>query len=721
MLKLLLLFFILLLNLHSDDKVEIFASSMNSKDNVVHAEGGVSVVYKEYFLTAERAVYDRNSGDLELFDNIRLNHGSEYKILGKYAKLNIKKKERLFKPFYMSDKETQLWISAKESFTQEKKIDIDSGMLSGCDPIDPIWKMEFTSADYNSGTKWMNLYNARLYIDDIPILYTPYFGYSLDTTRKSGLLMPSLGYSDGEGFYYEQPIYIAEQNWWDLELKPQIRTFRGEGIYGTFRFVDSAISSGEIQAGYFKEKDTYFQRNSLQNDSHYGFGMKYENNDFINQWFGTNLAGQAGIYVNISNMNDVDYLNLSSNDTQNNTTATQVYSRVNLFYNTDTNYVGAYFKYYQDLTTSNDNETLQQLPALQYHYYLDTFFEDHLAYNVDVKANNLTRPVGKTVVQTDINVPITLQTSLFDEYLNVSYEAKLYMQHSQFGANDNISTVDYNSGYFMRNTNRLAASTQLTRAFENYIHVISFSVSYDNSGSTLEEGYYEDNSELCTQHSSAPECEFYNISTLTDETKFEVVQYLYDTQANEILYHRLTQDITYSNGKDQVGALENELDYKITSYLSFYNNMFYRHDTQLFSKIFNKFSISGYGVNLSFSHLYKDEKAIKNKVVALSQERYTSYLTSTLSYTYDEHYSFDGLYNYDSIADLTKSMRVGFMYKTRCWDFGMSYGENNRPILTSDGKSNSIYDKYVYLSIVLKPIMKNDGTPIITYKLPDAD
>ena len=55
---------------------------------------------------------------------------------------------------------------------------------------------------------WFNMYNARLYIYDIPVFYTPYFGYSLDTTRQTGLLMPSVGISSDEGFYYEQPFKL---------------------------------------------------------------------------------------------------------------------------------------------------------------------------------------------------------------------------------------------------------------------------------------------------------------------------------------------------------------------------------------------------------------------------------------------------------------------------------------------------------------------------------
>ncbi len=720
MLKLLAFFIILTVSLYASDKVEIYASSMDSKDNIVEASGGVSVIYRDYFLSADSAIYDRKTGDLELFDNIRVNYGSEYKILGSYAKLNIAKKERLFKPFYMLDKNSKVWMSASEGRTKDDDIDITSGSLSGCNPNDPLWEMEFSSSDYNSKTKWLNLYNARVYIYDIPVFYTPYFGYSLDTTRRSGLLIPLMGLSDAEGFYYEQPIYIAEYDSWDLQISPQVRTNRGEGIYSTFRFVDSATSEGEFKLGYFQEKSEYSQEHQLQNNSHYGFSFKYDNNDFINQWLGLDLEGQSGLYVDISHMNDVDYINLSSNDNINQSTATQVLSRINTFYNTENNYFGAYFKYYQDLTQASNDNTLQKLPTFQYHYYLDTFLQNHLLYSLDVQSNNIQRNTNKTVVQTDINLPIILQANLFDEFLNLSYQANLYGQYSDFGGKEEtaIVGVEYNDGYFARNYHTVVASTQLTKAFENITHVIGFGVRYTKGGSESKNGFYQDNETFCTDITNADtlRCEFYNIGDIEEETQLDFTQYIYDSSANQILYHRLAQKISYGNDQGKYGELENELDYKITSAIGFYNNMFFNFEESLFSKIYNKVSFNDYGLNIGLSHLYKEDiSKAKNDPL-----RNTSYLTSSARYTYSKHYSFNAMYNYDLESQLKKSMEVGFMYKKRCWDFGVRYVENNRPVLTTVGEEKSIYDKYIYLTVILKPFMDSGSdSSNISYKLPE--
>jgi len=712
----LFLLFIFITSVSASEKIQIYAQDIKSIDDKVIASGGINVVYKKYIISAKKAIYYRDSGDLELYDNIRVASGDNYKILGRYAKLNIKKKEKLFRPFYMYENTSKVWLSAGEGESNSSIVNINNGVISGCNPINPLWKMEFTSSDYNTDTKWINLYNARIYIEDIPVFYLPYFGYSLDTKRKTGFLVPAVGYSQSEGVYYEQPIYIAPQNWWDLELKPQLRTSRGKGIYETFRFVDSSTSKGEFKAGYFKENVSYFKENNLQNDSHYGFNFKYDNNDFINQWLKTDLSGQAGLYADINYMNDVDYINLSSNDTLNNTTATQVLSRINTFYNIDNHYIGAYFKYYQDLTKVSNQDTAQILPTLQYHYYLDTFFKDHLMYSLDVKSNNIQRGIGEKVLQTDINLPVTIQTSLFDEYLNISYKANLYLQNSVFsGVDTNTPQIDYDDGYYFRNYHTLSASSQLTKGYENYSHVVSLGVSYNREGSDSKNGFYEDMSSFCSnpENMNDPKCEFYNISPIKDEAKIDFIQYLYDASSNEILYHRLSQNISYST-EDRYGELENELDYKMFSFLSLYNNMFYNYDQNLFSKIFNKISFHMTSVNLSFSHLYKDNFLDKEE----NNIRYTSYITSSIDYMFDSHYSFSGAYNYDIELKNLKSGQIGFMYKQRCWDFGIKYLENNRPILTQDGLESSIFDRYIYVTIVLKPVMKPSNSSFLTFQLP---
>ena len=709
------------------EKVEVYATTITSKLNTIKATGEVIVVYKDSYLSAKSAIYNKENGDLELFDDVRANNSGEYKVLGNYAKLNIAKKERTFQPFYMHDNESLVWISGDKGDAKEDDIKISSGVTSGCNPNDPLWKIEFSTSEYNTESKWLHLYNARLYIYDIPIIYTPYFGYPLDKTRRTGLLLPTFGISNREGFYYEQPLYIAEQNWWDLELRPQIRTQRGEGIYGEFRFVDSFLSRGSLKAGFFKEKPKYIEelKNKYENEQkkptdkdffneeHYGFNFLYENKDILKSWFDHDSNAQTGLYIDINHMNDVEYINLSSNDTTTTETATQVLSKINAFYNTDKNYIGTYFKYYKNLEEKSNENTLQKLPTLHYHHYLSGFFDNHFLYNVNIQSNNIYREVGKKVVQTDIDIPLTLQTSLFDEYMQLSYQMQLYGQHSNFSGDEEQKSGEYENGYYIRNHHILKASTQLTKGFEDFIHVMGFGATLIAKENDKQDGYYEDIYEYCSkkENQNESQCDFYAISPVEEVIKLDFSQYIFDSNAKQKIYHRLAQNINYKTNDKKFGELENELDIALTDSISYYNNLFYNYEEKAFSKILNQISYTNSQWNFTFSHLYGD--TFKEK--KLNYTPYTSYITTKARYTYNEHYSYHAGINYDYENREKKSAEIGFMYKKRCWDFGLRFVENVRPI-----GQTSENDRYVYITIVLKPLMGNGGTNSdFALRLPD--
>ncbi|MBU0631536.1 LPS assembly protein LptD [bacterium] len=713
--KLWLLLILFPLYLFGADKVEVYASHLDNNAGIVKASGDVVVLYKDYYISATDAIYDRENGNLELFGNVRATQGSNYQLLGDYARLNISDKERVFKPFYMLEQKSQLWMSADEGNIKDKYYDVTTGMISGCNPNKPLWKIKFSSSNYDGESKWMNLWNARLYIYDIPIFYMPYFGYSLDTTRRSGLLIPAFGISSDEGFYYEQPIYIALTNWWDLELKPQVRTLRGSGSYETFRFADSKTSGGSFTTGYFKENSKYVTLNSLAHDTHYGFNFQYTNDDFLNRWFGFDLDGQSGIYADISHMNDVDYINLSTADTINNATSNQVLSQVNMFYNTDRNYFGTYFKYYQNLALESNAKTVQKLPTLQYHNYLSTFLDDHLMYDIDFTSTNLYRELGTNALQSTLNVPVSVQTSIFDEYINLSYESVLYGEHITFGGTVDPTAVQTSNGYpdgvLLRQYNIFDVKTNMTKAYEDFTHTMTFGLEYVKPGSEAAYGFYKTEKTDCALYPTADVCKFYTVSDVVENVGLDFSQYLFDTNGSQFLYHKLSQQISYASGKGELGDVENELDYDISKTINYYNDTFYNYTQHQISKTINSLSYTDSGVKVKLSYLYKDSFIEPTS----STPRFTRYLTSSLTYKYNDHYSYFGNYNYDVQAALKKSSEIGFLYSKRCWDFGLRYVENVRPILSSNTASK-IEDRYIFFTVTLKPI----GGADMNYRIPKS-
>jgi LPS-assembly protein len=178
----------------------------------------------------------------------------------------------------------------------------------------------------------------------------------------------------------------------------------------------------------------------------------------------------------------------------------------------------------------------------------------------------------------------------------------------------------------------------------------------------------------------------------------------------------LAQSLEDKNINTGVGELENELDYQITDSISYYNNMFYNYDEGTISKNLNVLTYKDDTVAFSISHLYRNTFLPKTTTYT----PYTSYMSSSITYKYNKQYTYSANIAYDLERSEKKSSEIGFLYSKRCWDFGIRYVENNRPILNTSGTTDNVYDRYIFFTIALKPIMssgqKSSG---FVYKIPD--
>lgn len=698
------------------DRVELISTNMDANGSLVHAYTSPVIVYQDQILSADELTYDRNTSIIEAKGEVNLFKAGQYHVVSEYSRLNLESDTRYSKPYYMIDQSSNAWMSSDEANGCQNKIDLASGMLSGCNSTDPLWKIHFSSADYDTESMWVNIYNARLYIEDVPVMYFPYFGYPTDHTRRSGLLMPSFGLSNVEGVYYEQPIYFAPSNWWDAEFRPQIRTSRGSGMYADFRFVDTASSKGSIRLGYFKEQSDYVSHYNLANDQHYGYGVKYQHSAILKEWFDLDLEGESGLYVNGSWMNDVDYLNLQQSNETKNVTSNQIFSRINGYYSSEDNYAGAYFKHYQYLDEAVAySQTIQTLPTLHYHRYLENFLGDHLLLSGDATASNFYRSDGMRAVQGDINIPMTLQTSLFDDYLDVSYTANGSARAIGFYGSPRAGEDEslYSAGYYAQLDHTVSLGTTLVKPYETFTHVITPNITYTRAGSRYYSGYYEKYRGSCdsTGDYAGYPCEFYTLNEPSDALALGVNNYLFK-DGKQSLVDRLSQTFRYDDVRSYYGELQNELEWQITSAISFYNQTSYNHDRNRITKEQNTLRYNDGIVTAGVNHYYTDELRY-DSTLQKSVPVYSSYWTADAAYQYNRYYRIFGQIAYDYQKDLLKRSEIGFLYTQRCFDFGLRFVQNIRPILTNGTGSDSVDDSYLFITVILKPL----GGSEFNYKL----
>lgn len=693
-----------------EEQVELYGTNIDTNETIATATGNPVALYQDQILSADELVYDRNGSIIEAKGSVNLFKAGQYHAISDYSKINLLEDTRYSTPYYAVDQSSGLWMSTSEAQGCQNEIDLSSGAVSGCDSTDPLWKIRFSSADYDTESMWVNLYNARLEVGDVPVFYLPYFGYPTDRTRRSGLLIPILGWSGSEGFYYQQPIYFAPQNWWDLELRPQIRTSRGSGMYTDFRFVDTPSSQGSIRTGYFKEQEKYALKNDLAHIKHYGYNINYQHSAPLREWFNFKLEGESGLYINGSWMNDVDYLNLQQSDETQNVTSNQVMSRINAYYSSEDNYLGAYFKHYQYLDQESNDNTIQTLPALHYHRYLETLFDDYILISGDVTATHFYRPNGKRAVEGDFNLPLTLQTALFDDYIDVSYTVNASSKIIGFYANERANETGsvYEQGKYAQLDHTLSVGTTLVKSYDDNIsHVINPFASYTSAGSRYYDGYYETYRNSCdiTGTYAGYPCEYYTLSAPSDTLSFGVNNYIFEN-GKQLFVDRLSQNFRYDDQGSYYGELQNELEWEIAKAISFYNQTSYNHDRDRITKEQNTLRYNNDIVTVGVSHYYTDE--LRN-----GTPKYASYWTADAVYRYNRNYQIFGNLAYDYSEALLKRSEIGVLYSQRCFDFGIRYIQNRRPVLTNSNVNNSEDDSYIFLTIILKPI----GGSEFNYKL----
>lgn len=193
---------------------QVFYSDWLRYDQVtddVNAKGNVRIEQGPDVMNGETLHYNMTSGQgelsapqYELFANQALGHGS-----GDTLYLESNSRYRLV-----------------------------NGDYTTCGPDNPDWVIRSDSLVLDKDKQEGTARNARIIFKGVPILYSPYLSFSLDQSRKSGFLSPSIGSSSRTGFDTSIPYYwnIAPER--DATFTPRYMAKRGFELSTEFRYLD---------------------------------------------------------------------------------------------------------------------------------------------------------------------------------------------------------------------------------------------------------------------------------------------------------------------------------------------------------------------------------------------------------------------------------------------------------------------------------------------------
>jgi LPS-assembly protein len=672
-----------------NEKFQLISKDIDSKNNIVIATGNVVVFSPTYYLSADKIIYNKDNETFELFNNVLIIKDNNIQTQSEYAFVDLKKDSFNQNPMFLYENKDKIWMNSNQSTKETEIIQLDSTILSSCDCLDPVWSIRASSADYNTEDKWINTYNPRLYIKNVPVFYSPYLGFSADKTRRTGLLIPTLGYSSSEGLYYSQPMFFAPAQNYDFELVPQIRTNRGYGSYLYYRYADSQDSILEMKTGIFKEQDQYVIDNSLDSDLHYGFDLDYQKRNL----FTKSSKAQDGLYTSINYLNDIEYITLENDDTTTSSDS-EVESKINYFYNTNDYYTGVYGRYYIDTDADSNAGTLQEVPQVQFHSYNKESFIDNLVYSLDTKASNYTRDEGITANVYKISAPISYSKYFFDDFMYLNLENEIVLMKYDY---DNFGSDDYEDGNLIQNRASVSVGSDLIKPYDKYLHTINLNAKYSVPTNLKEDG---DLYQITTESGSDKETELEAFDIVDEEKNIElsVNQSIYGKNSlKQLVNHKVSQSILYDDlDNPKLQDFENYVkinhDFGSVSGKTVYN-------VQDEKFVENSASSTFTYKDASLTLGYYQSKATDNDTN--DREDLESYRVST-SYQLSKDYKVSYYENYNLLDNELSKQGVSLGIDDDCWNLNLKF--QNEIVSSSSSTSDGTDQKVFFVSLLLKPL-----------------
>ena len=654
-------------SLFAKDSIEVFASKLSSNKGFFEASGDVVLLYDGALIKANKATYDKNSSELVFSGGVEMIRKDETKVASETLYINTATKSVDFKELLLTT-EAELWISAKKAEKVNENYKIYNSVLSSCNRRNPDWTLAFAEANYLKDKNFISLSEVKLSFYEVPVFYFPYLAFSTVEERTSGLLLPQLKLSDSEGLVYVQPIYYAPLNNIDIELTPQIRSNRGFGGHATLRFVDSNHSEGLLRAGYFKNNNDYTKENNLDAE-HYGFEFLYSSNNILPKSM-VKKRYKSGLYVNATYLNGLEYLNLQKDSASSLISSNLIESRLNAFLYDDNDYLGLYGKYYIDISKKDNRETIQELPTLHYHRFMDYLFQDKLFYTFDARVHYYTRVKGSRAYQAEFDLPITYYDSFFNNYLDVTLSENLYFS-DVFFSNLNHSSEDYR---YYRNYHRLELSSDLIKSYGKDRHTLQPSIVYTKPS-------FERENPVKYSNLNEEQKALFVTQTERENISLGLSQYYYNEKLDVSLFHRLSF-VQFPKDIEHKGDINNEFGYTADS-LSIYSNLFYSLDSESLRSLTSSISYNQNNYDIMLTHFYNNDFLLNNQK--------TSFINIGFNHRYNKHNLWFAQGDYDLAQRFNHQWNIGWEHRQKCWSAKLSIGQEQIPNVASSFQNNMLY------------------------------
>ena len=232
-------------------------------------------------LGAERATIDLTTREGTLTGGVHITEPGLV-MTGKRAKVNLSTRASTLEDVQFLMLDTALRGDA-DTVNQDEagNLTMLKGAFTRCEPGSNSWQITSSSLLVEKDDVFATARNAVVRIKDVPVFYFPYLRFPVTSDRQSGLLVPSLGYSDEDGVDVGLPYYLNLARNYDATVIPRLMSKRGPGLEVEFRHLSGRKSWWE---------ETTLSGATLYDDSLYN--GQYQKDDFLDLKAAGTLTGE---------------------------------------------------------------------------------------------------------------------------------------------------------------------------------------------------------------------------------------------------------------------------------------------------------------------------------------------------------------------------------------------------------------------------------------------
>ena len=223
-------------------------------NNVYEAEGNVLLSSKNIKITSNKMIYNAETSQVQAEGNVII-ESPEQKLEAEKIDYNMNKEigtaeniQGFIAPFN--------YLCAKTmNKTGPTTFTIKDAKISACSGSVPEWSLSMYEGKLDLDG-YMQMNHTTVNVLDSPFIYVPKFFYPISSNRKTGFLMPLIGYSETMGAIGNIKYFIAPDINYDFTIGLGLYSERGVQEQFEARYAHDEKSSFYISAEHIKDYDS---------------------------------------------------------------------------------------------------------------------------------------------------------------------------------------------------------------------------------------------------------------------------------------------------------------------------------------------------------------------------------------------------------------------------------------------------------------------------------